>query len=91
MRELEFQRLQLSPYGLQQLDGLISRGAQRMRNSKVDENPGRTLNAEQSLKSLVRYLGDSARHEGTHPHLSGADFDRALRESPTFWPFTSSE
>ena len=90
-RELDSQMLQVSPYGLQQIEGLMSRAIQRMRNSKVDENPGRVLNAEQSLKMLVRYLADHARQQGTFPMLSDSNFDHALRESPTFWPYTSSE
>ena len=90
-RELETQHVQISPYGLQQLEGMMSRGIQRMRNSHAENNPGRVLNAEQSLKMLVRYLADHARNEGTFPMLSDSNFDHALRDSPTFWPYTSSE
>lgn len=89
-RELDSQNLLLSPYGSQQIEVLITQGVERMRNNKVDEHPGRLMNAEQNLKSLVKYLRKYATDVGSYPQLSNADFDDAMRNCPTYWPYCAS-
>ncbi len=89
-RELESQNLQLTPYCTQQLEVLLTRGVERMRNNRVADHPGRVLNAEHNLKSLVKYLCDYSRVAGSYPQLSHSDFDAAMRKVPTFWPYCTS-
>ena len=80
----------LSPYCVQQIEVLVTQGVERMRNNNLADNPGRLMNAEQNLKSLVKYLRNYANEVGSYPHLSNADFDAALRNCPTFWPYCAS-
>lgn len=89
-RELDSQNLQLSPYCLQQIEILVGRGVERMRNSNATDNPGYVMNAERNLKSLVKYFADYSRNKGSYPRLTRSDFDHALRSSPTYWPYCSS-
>ena len=89
-RELDTQGLQLSPYCIQQLELLVTRGIERMRNNKVLDHAGHILNAERNLKSLVKYIGGYSREEGTFPKLTNTGFDAAILASPTFWPYSIS-
>lgn len=89
-RELDSQGLQLSPYCTQQIEQLLSRGLERMRNNKAAEHPSHQMNAERNLKALVKYFSDYSKEMGTYPRLSGSDFDTALHTSPAYWPYCSS-
>ena len=89
-RELDSNGLQLSPYCVRQIEQLVIRGVQRMRNNKADEHPGQVLNAERNLRSLIKYFQDYSREAGTFPQLTNSGFEAALRVCPTFWPYCSS-
>ena len=89
-RELESQNLQLSQYGEQQIEGLVSNGVQRMRFNSATDSASYNLRAEQNLRSLIRYLCDHARDLETFPKLSNSHFDAALIACPAFWPYSSS-
>ena len=89
-RELRAQNLQLSPSCTQQIEKLVNNGAERMRLNNADGHAGHTLQAEQNLKALIRYLGDYARDSGSFPKLTDASFDAAMSRCPTLWPFLSS-
>lgn len=89
-RELQAQNLQLSPYCTQQIERMMGLGLQRLKINKANEHAGHVLQAEQNLKSLIRYFSNYSREVGSYPTLSNADFDAAVIASPTFWPFCSS-
>jgi len=89
-RELRAQELQLSPYCTQQIEQLISQGVQRMVVQKSNDHPGHVMSAERNLKFLVKYLADCSQKLGTFPRLSNIDFDTALNNAPTYWPYRTS-
>jgi hypothetical protein len=89
-RELDSCGLELTANGRQQVEQLVTYGVDRMRRSHALEHPGLMINAEQNLKSLVKYLAGRAREAGTFPNLSPQDFDSAMRACPTLWPYCSS-
>jgi len=89
-RELDSQGLQFSPYCTQQIEQLVSRGLERMRNNKATEHPSHLMNAERNLKALIKYFSNYSKEVGSFPQLSVSDFDTALRTSPAYWPYCSS-
>ena len=88
-RELRVQGLELSPSCTQQIEKLVNNGAQRMRLNKA-EHARHDIQAEQNLKTLIRYLGDYARDAGTYPKLNDEGFRAAVSRCPALWPFLSS-
>ena len=89
-RELDSQNLQLSAYCTQQIEQLVNQGVQRMRNNNAADHPGRILNAERNLKSMVRYFSNYSKEVGTFPRMNHSDFDDAFRSLPTLWPYCTS-
>lgn len=89
-RELDSQGLQLSPYCVQQIEQLVSRGLERMRNNKAADHPSHQMNAERNLKALVKYFCNYSKEVGTFPQLTISDFDTAVRTSPAYWPYCSA-
>jgi hypothetical protein len=89
-RELDSQNLQFSPYCIQQIEQLVTRGVERMRNNKAADDPGHILNAERNLRALIKYFQGYSEEAGTYPRLENADFDAALRTCPTYWLYSIS-
>jgi hypothetical protein len=89
-RELEFSQLQLNSYCMNQLENLMRHGINRMTTAKVLDNAGYSLQAERNLRSLIEYFSSYSKSEGTFPQLSDSQFDIALRNCPTLWPFSAS-
>ncbi len=89
-QELEFLELQLGPYCIQQLEQAIGNGIRRMEINNSSSHPGYVLQAEQNLKSLIRYYSGYAENIGTFPLLSELDFDAAQRSAPGLWPYSTS-
>ena len=89
-RELDFCGLELAPDSRHQVEQLVSHGVDRMKRSHALDHPGLMINAEQNLKSLVRYFASQAREMGTFPRLGSEDFNAAMRACPTYWPYWSS-
>ena len=89
-RELDSQNLLPDPYCTQQIERLVTQGVERMRNNNAADHPGRVMNAEQNLKSLVKYICDYSKNMGTFPQLSQSHFDAAMRSCPTLWPYCTA-
>lgn len=89
-RELESSGLQLTPGSQQQLEQVVANGVSRMRRTHAIDHPGLLINAEQNLKSLVKYLAAYAREAGSFPKMTSQDFGTAMRTCPTLWPYASS-
>ena len=88
--ELDMQGLQLPGSCRSRLEQMISRGVIRMRTNKILDNPGQVLQAEQNLKSLVRYFCEFSREAGIYPEITDPDFEKALLGCPPFFPFHCS-
>jgi hypothetical protein len=56
----------------------------------VIDHQGYVTQAEQNLKSLIKYFCDYSRDLGTFPTLSDSDFNAALSSCPIFWPYCST-
>ncbi|HKJ16606.1 MAG TPA: hypothetical protein VJ984_04590 [Xanthomonadales bacterium] len=89
-QELEANNLQLSPYGVGQLENLVGNGLKRMTMANVVDHSGYIMQAERNLKSLIEYFNDYAKKMETHPELSDSHFDAAIRTCPTLWPYATS-
>jgi hypothetical protein len=89
-RELQEAGLQFSPYCMQQIEGMVGHAIQRMRTGNVIDHAGHVMSAERNLRSLIKYFCNYAREVGSFPKLSNSDFDAALLDCPTFWPYRSS-
>ena len=89
-RELDIQKLRLSPYCVNNMESVIRQGIARMRVIGADNHPGQALQAEQNLRALVGYLGKCSRDAGTFPALSENDYDSAMRNCPAYWPYSTS-
>ena len=88
--ELQSQNLRLSQGSIQKIEQLVGHGIQRMKASNAIDNAGFAMRAETNMKSLIKYLGDYAREEGTFPDLNDSMFDAAMLACPTYWPYSSS-
>lgn len=87
--ELSAQDFQASRYCEGQLKMLVGQGVSRLRLNNAIEDASLILRAESSLRSLVRYFSQYSKDVGTFPSLSNTQFNTALNECPTFWPFRS--
>ncbi|MDX1459652.1 MAG: hypothetical protein R3348_01180 [Xanthomonadales bacterium] len=72
-----------------QLEQMVFRGITRMKIGGAIDQPGRVLQAEKSLRDMVKYFSDYARDAGTYPTINESDFRAALLASPPFWPYHS--
>jgi hypothetical protein len=88
-REMSSSQFKPSSYVDGQFKKMIGQGVTRMRINKAIDQPGHVLRAEKNLKALVKYFADYARKVGTFPTLSDANFDRALMDCPSLWPYRS--
>ena len=89
-REIEFRKLQLSPYCVAQLESLIRQGIVRMELIDAHKNPGHTMRAETNIKALIAYLVGCSKDAGTFPVLSESEYDAAMRSPPPLWPFCAA-
>lgn len=89
-QELEFLRLQFSPYCVQQIEQMIGNGIKRMKVNNTIDHAGYALQAERNLKALIKYFADYAKNQGTFPNLNEKDFDTAMHTCPILWPFSGS-
>jgi len=89
-RELENLQLELSLYCTKQIENLISRGIKRMKMNNTLDHAGYAMEAERNLATLIRYFHEYSKKLETFPKLSETDFDAALRNCPTLWPYSTS-
>ena len=89
-RELETSQLELTAYCLKQVEILIGRGVKRMKMNNTIDHAGYVLEAERNLATLIRYFDEYSKKLETFPKLGDTDFDAALRNCPTLWPFSTS-
>lgn len=89
-RELLSQNLQLTPDCANQVEQMVRFGVQRMKINNAINHAGHVIQAERNLKHLIRHFCDYSRDVGTFPTLSAANFQRALTNCPTLWPYRSS-
>jgi hypothetical protein len=88
-REMSSSQFQPSSYVDGQFKKMIGQGVTRMRINKAIDQPGHVIRAENNLKALVKYFSDYARKVGSFPTLSNANFDHALKDCPSLWPYRS--
>lgn len=89
-RELESSQLHMTPYCTKRLEGLVRNGINRMKTTKTLEHPGYALQAERNLQGLIKYIEDYSHKVGTYPNLSDSQFDAALRNAPSLWPYSAA-
>ena len=88
-REVSSSQFRPSSYVEGQFKKMIAQGVTRMRINKAVDQPGHVIRAENNLKALVRYFSDYSRKVGSFPTLSDTNFDHALRDCPSLWPYRS--
>ena len=88
-REISSSQFKPSSYVEGQFKKMIGQGVTRMRINKAVDQPGHVIRAEKNLKALIKYFADYSRKVGTYPSLSDANFDHALKDCPSLWPYRS--
>ena len=86
-KEIDDQKLHLSPYCEEQIEHMVSLGVERMLIAKVTEQQDKIYLAERNIKCLVEYLSNQAKSYGTYPEIEESVFNTVIAECYPLWPY----